>query len=53
MRLLGQEAPLRVRRSGVHGYGLYAARDLAAGQFVIEYRGEVLRNVLADLREKV
>jgi hypothetical protein len=31
-----------VRRSGVHGRGLFAARDLPKGTYVIEYRGERL-----------
>lgn len=29
-----------VRRSGVHGRGLFAARDLPKGTYVMEYRGE-------------
>lgn len=31
-----------VRRSGVHGKGVYAARDLAKGELVTEYKGEVI-----------
>src|SRR5207302_4730511 len=31
-----------VRRSGVHGRGLFAARDLPKGTYVMEYRGEKL-----------
>jgi hypothetical protein len=33
---------LAVRRSGVHGRGVYALRPYAAGETVIEYRGEVI-----------
>lgn len=38
-------APVRriqVRRSGVHGRGVYAAVDLAEGETLIEYTGEVI-----------
>ncbi|HEX2066291.1 MAG TPA: SET domain-containing protein [Candidatus Thermoplasmatota archaeon] len=31
---------VEVRRSGVHGRGLFAARDLPKGTYVMEYRGE-------------
>lgn len=30
------------RRAGAKGFGLFAQEDLKAGQFVIEYLGEVL-----------
>ncbi|KDD74466.1 hypothetical protein H632_c1292p0, partial [Helicosporidium sp. ATCC 50920] len=39
---LRQYAPLEVRRAGAKGHGLFAAADLAPGQFVLEYVGEVL-----------
>ncbi len=31
-----------MRRSGVHGRGVFAMRDIAAGARLIEYRGEVI-----------
>ncbi|MFM7705041.1 MAG: SET domain-containing protein-lysine N-methyltransferase, partial [Rubrivivax sp.] len=31
---------IQVRRSGVHGKGVYALRPLAAGESIIEYTGE-------------
>ena len=31
-----------VRRSGVHGKGVYALRDIPAGETVIEYLGEII-----------
>jgi uncharacterized protein len=34
---------IQVRRSGVHGKGVYALQPLAEGQTVIEYTGEVIR----------
>lgn len=35
-------ASLEVRRAGKKGFGLYAKEDLKAGQFIVEYVGEVL-----------
>eukprot|EP00887_Chlorella_sp_A99_P003835 scaffold11.g3835.t1 len=37
-----QYAKLEVRRAGAKGFGLFTSQDLKAGQFVIEYVGEVL-----------
>ena len=33
---------IQVRRSGVHGKGVFALRPIAAGTTVIEYKGEVI-----------
>src|SRR5271163_5051358 len=33
-------ALIKIRRSGIHGRGVYAARKIAKGERVIEYRGE-------------
>lgn len=33
---------IQVRRSGVHGKGVFALRPIAAGELIIEYRGEVI-----------
>ena len=33
---------IQVRRSGVHGRGVYAQRPLVAGERIIEYKGEVI-----------
>ncbi|GJN06459.1 hypothetical protein PR202_ga24188 [Eleusine coracana subsp. coracana] len=37
--------------SGIHGWGLFAARNIQEGQMVIEYRGDQVRRSVADLRE--
>lgn len=39
-------------RSNIHGRGLFCKRDIDAGEMIIEYAGEVIRNALTDLREK-
>lgn len=33
---------IQARRSGVHGKGVFAVQDIAAGETIIEYRGEVI-----------
>jgi len=38
----GSGRRLQVRRSGVHGKGVFALRRIAAGEPVIEYTGEVI-----------
>lgn len=38
-------------RSAIHGWGLYAEENIAAGDLIIEYVGEKIRQKVADLRE--
>ncbi|ODN04926.1 Histone-lysine N-methyltransferase SETD1 [Orchesella cincta] len=42
---------LRFARSGIHEWGLFAAEPIAADEMVIEYVGQMIRPVVADLRE--
>ena len=43
---------LTLGRSAIHGYGLVAKRPHAAGELICEYVGEVVREVVADFRER-
>ncbi|KAF5451745.1 hypothetical protein F2P56_026823 [Juglans regia] len=38
-------------KSGIHGWGLFARRNIQGGEMVVEYRGEQVRRSVADLRE--
>ena len=38
-------------KSGIHGWGLFARRDIQEGEMFVEYRGEQVRRSVADLRE--
>ncbi|KAL2336200.1 hypothetical protein Fmac_010646 [Flemingia macrophylla] len=38
-------------KSGIHGWGLFARRDIQEGEMVVEYRGVQVRGSVADLRE--
>ncbi|BBN09671.1 protein MpATX2 [Marchantia polymorpha subsp. ruderalis] len=39
-------------KSGIHGWGLFARRAIREGETVLEYRGERVRRIIADQREK-
>lgn len=43
---------LAVKRSQIHNYGLFAKLGFGKGDMVVEYQGEVLRQTIADEREK-
>lgn len=45
------EAPMyEVRRSGIHGRGAYATRDIPAGTRIVEYLGDRITHEQADAR---
>lgn len=41
-----------VKRSRIHGWGLFATQGFKKDEMVAEYIGEVVRSCVADLREK-
>ena len=46
------EQRLAARRSHIHGWGLFTKIDIAKNDPIIEYMGEVVRQAVADKREK-
>lgn len=48
-----EQEPTRLTfgKSGIHGWGLFALKELPQDSLVIEYRGESIRSSLSDLRE--
>lgn len=43
---------LRFGKSAIHEWGLFAMENIAADEMVIEYVGQIIRPVVADLREQ-
>ncbi|KAL7068792.1 SET domain-containing protein [Cryptosporidium serpentis] len=44
---------LDVKKSKIHGYGLFAKEFIYPNEPIVEYVGEVIRNSVADKREKI
>ena len=40
-------------QSGIHGWGLIAKQEMKQDSMIIEYRGESLRRLMADARERI
>jgi COMPASS (Complex proteins associated with Set1p) component N/SET domain len=51
-QLQTRKKQLRFSRSPIHDWGLYAMEKIAKNEMVIEYVGEVIRQAVADKREK-
>jgi hypothetical protein len=47
-----REPHLRFERSGIHAWGVFADKEIASGEMVIEYRGELIGNAVAEKRDK-
>lgn len=47
-----RESQLRFDRSGIHAWGVFADRDIPREEMIVEYRGEVIGNSVAERREK-
>eukprot|EP00939_MAST-03C_sp_MAST-3C-sp1_P000834 g834.t1 len=43
---------LRFGRSKIHAWGVFAQEKISAGDVIIEYKGEIIRHQVADLREE-
>eukprot|EP00892_Ulva_mutabilis_P003513 jgi/Ulvmu1/1533/UM011_0263.1 len=39
-------------KSGVHGMGVFARLPIRAGDWVVEYQGELIRSIILEVREK-
>jgi len=50
--LAGRETNIRFDRSNIHGWGVFTDVDLRQGEMIIEYRGELIGNAMAEKREK-
>lgn len=51
-QLKKRKKPVRFARSAIHNWGLYAMENIAMNDMIIEYVGEILRQSVADKREK-
>lgn len=43
---------LEVRKSKIHGYGLFTKEKMAEGQMIVEYQGQMIAQSVADERER-
>jgi SET domain-containing protein len=48
-----RQKALRFGKSRIHRWGVFAMERIRAGELLLEYRGEVIGNAVADKREKV
>ena len=51
-QLRTRKKELRFAKSSIHSWGLYSCQNIPKGEMVIEYVGEVVRQQVADRREK-
>ncbi|EPS35842.1 hypothetical protein H072_10785 [Dactylellina haptotyla CBS 200.50] len=51
-QLKKRKKPVRFARSAIHNWGLYAMENITNNEMIIEYVGEIVRQQVADLREK-
>jgi len=40
-------------KSAIHGWGLFARQEIDQGEFLIEYRGDLIRHLIANRREQL
>ncbi|KAG1702231.1 hypothetical protein DVH05_010021 [Phytophthora capsici] len=41
-----------VRKSSIHGYGLFLKESVSEGQMIVEYQGQMINQAVADERER-
>jgi len=51
-QLKKRKKPVRFARSAIHNWGLYAMENISANDMIIEYVGEIIRQQVADMRER-
>lgn len=51
-QLKKRRKPVKFARSAIHNWGLYAIEPIAANEMIIEYVGEIIRQKVAERREK-
>ena len=51
-QLKKRKKPVKFARSAIHNWGLYAIEPIAANEMIIEYVGEIIRQKVAERREK-
>eukprot|EP00977_Amphora_coffeiformis_P024717 scaffold16707_cov182-Amphora_coffeaeformis.AAC.11 len=51
--LASRESQLRFGRSAIHAWGVFADKDISSGDMIVEYRGEIIENTMAEKREKL
>ena len=51
-QLKKRKKPVKFARSAIHNWGLYAMENISANDMIIEYVGEIVRQQVADLRER-
>ena len=44
---------MKFQRSDIHDWGLFAQEAISADEMVIEYVGEVVREIIANIRERI
>ncbi|KAJ1926701.1 histone methyltransferase set1 [Tieghemiomyces parasiticus] len=52
-QLMSRKKELQFRKSAIHDWGLFAMEPIGAGDLIIEYVGEIIRQTVADHRERL
>jgi len=53
LTLSRREPKLRFARSSIHAWGVFAEEAISKNALILEYRGELIGNALADRREQI